>query len=64
MMEFDPVLVHEWLSCSSRRFPGKEALICGEERWTYAELDAVSTRLALSLARVSGRNTDELLRTY
>ena len=27
MIEFDPTLVHEWLSRSARRFPDKVALI-------------------------------------
>lgn len=31
MIEFDPVLVHDWLSRSARRFPDKEALVCGAE---------------------------------
>ena len=32
MIEFDPTLVHDWLSRSARRFPGKAALVCGEQR--------------------------------
>jgi amino acid adenylation domain-containing protein len=51
-MEFDPVLVHEWLSRSARRHPDKEALVCGEERWTYAALDRHSSLLAHSLVNM------------
>jgi long-chain acyl-CoA synthetase len=48
-MEFDPVLVHEWLRRSARRYPDKDAVICGPDRLTYAELDARSDRLAAAL---------------
>jgi len=49
MIEFDPILVHDWLSRSARRFPDKEALICGQERWTYQMLDHHSDLLAGAL---------------
>ena len=45
----NPVLVHEYLTLSSRKYPDKEALICGEERWTYLELERVSSSLAQNL---------------
>jgi acyl-CoA synthetase (AMP-forming)/AMP-acid ligase II len=48
-MEFDPVLVHEWLRRSARRVPRKEAIICGQERWSYRKLDAYSDRFAEAL---------------
>ncbi len=48
-MEFDPVLVHEWLRRAARRYPEKEAVIGGTDRLTYAELDARSDRLATAL---------------
>ena len=31
-IEFDPTLAHEWLLRSTRRFPDKVALMCGEQR--------------------------------
>lgn len=34
---------------SARRVPGKTAIICGSVSWTYAEFDAVCTRLAHAL---------------
>jgi amino acid adenylation domain-containing protein len=49
MIEFDPVLVHEWLRRSARRVPEKEAIVCGSERWSYRRLDACSDRLAEAL---------------
>ena len=42
MIDFDPILVHEWLARATQRHPDKTALICGSERWTYSRLyDAV-----------------------
>ena len=46
MIEFDPVLVHEWLRRAARRVPEKDAIVCGPERWSYKKLDAASDRLA------------------
>ena len=34
------------------RVPAKTAVICGETQWTYAEFDALVTRLAAGLARI------------
>lgn len=52
MIEFDPVLVHNWLSRSARRWPNKEALVCGQQRVTYAELDERTTHLAHGLRKM------------
>ena len=49
MVEFDPILVHDWLSRSAQRFPDKEALICGDQRWTYKMLDHYTFHLATVL---------------
>jgi long-chain acyl-CoA synthetase len=61
MVQFDPVLVHEWLSRSAERFPDKEALIFGEERWTYKQIDSASTRLALSLIESGVKRHDRVV---
>ncbi len=50
MIEFDPTLVHEWLSRSAHRYPEKEALIFRDERWTYKMLDQHTQRLAMFLS--------------
>lgn len=60
MIEFDPVLVHEWLRRSARRTPGKEAIICGCERWTYGRLDAHSDRFAEVLVDLGVRQQDRV----
>ena len=49
-MDFDPVLVHDWLVRSSRRSPGKAALINDGRRLTYFEINDLSTHLAQGLA--------------
>jgi len=49
VIEFDPILVHDWLSRSARRFPDKTALVCGDQRWTYKALDRQSDHLAAAL---------------
>ncbi|MEJ8809943.1 fatty acyl-CoA synthetase [Variovorax ureilyticus] len=36
---------------SARRYPDKLAIACGETRWTYAEFDAICSRVAGALAR-------------
>jgi long-chain acyl-CoA synthetase len=42
--------VHHFLERSAERFPAKTALVCGEKRWTYEEIDRASGDLASSLA--------------
>jgi len=46
-MEFDPVLVHDWLHRTAVRLPEKTALVCGDERWTFQMLDTASDRLSV-----------------
>jgi long-chain acyl-CoA synthetase len=60
MEMFNPVLVHEYLTLSARRFPAKEALVCGEERWTYGALDEASGRLAGALVRMGLSRQDRV----
>jgi len=36
---------------SARRYPDKLAIACGETRWSYAEFDAICSRIAGALAR-------------
>jgi fatty-acyl-CoA synthase len=36
---------------SAARFPHKLAIVCGETRWSYAEFDRISERVAAGLAR-------------
>ncbi|MBN1508203.1 MAG: AMP-binding protein [Sedimentisphaerales bacterium] len=61
MIEFDPVLVHDWLSRSAHRFPDKHALICGPQRWTYRALDDRSHRLAQALLAMGMQCQDRVV---
>ena len=61
MIEFDPVLVHDWLSRSARRFPQKTALICGSERWTYHSLNYHTHKLAQGLLSMGMQRQDRVL---
>ena len=42
--------VEQFLRDSARRLPGKTALVAGQARLTFAELDVMSDRLAAALA--------------
>jgi amino acid adenylation domain-containing protein len=45
------MLLHEFLERSARRFPEKEALVAGDVRLTYRELDAAANRFAHALQK-------------
>ena len=60
MIEFDPTLVHEWLSRSARRFPDKVALVCGARRWTYKTIDQRAGHLASALLDAGVRRGDRV----
>jgi len=47
----EPHLLHDYLIESARRLPSKGALVCGEQRLTYGEIDARSNQLARGLRR-------------
>lgn len=60
-VEFDPTLVHEWLNHSARRFPDKEAIICGQQRWTYKAIDRYTDHLAAALQSIQVRRQDRIV---
>lgn len=51
-MDFDPVLVPDWLGRSAARWPDKVGLVAGGQRLTYQELDELSSRLAAGFVRL------------
>lgn len=61
MIEFDPTLVHDWLRRSARRFPDKVALVCGQERWTYGQLNRHTDHLAAALLNIGLRRQDRVV---
>lgn len=54
------MLVDDFLRDSAHRLPGKVALVCGGRRLTYAELDAMSNRLAAALRQGGVRRGDRV----
>lgn len=54
------MLVDDFLAMSASRFPGKTAVICGDRRVTYGELDETSNRLAQALVAVGVRPGDRV----
>jgi len=48
-MQFDPVLVSDWLTLTARHFPDKIALVSKGQRLTYRQVDEKSTNLASAL---------------
>jgi len=45
---------------SAARAPDRLAIVCGETRWTYAEFDALVSRLAAGLASVGVQPGDRV----
>ncbi len=58
---FSPTLVHQYLSLSAARYPDKEVLVCGEERWTYRQLELVSDRVADFLSCTGLKRHDRVI---
>ena len=61
MIEFDPVLVHQWLSRSAALYPDRKAVITNNECLTYKELDCRTTWLAKKLCRMQIEHQDRVL---
>jgi amino acid adenylation domain-containing protein len=58
-LEF-PYLVHHFLENSARRLPDKVALVCGEERLTFGELNDLTDRLAIRLVEMGVARQDRV----
>lgn len=54
-------LVHHFLEHSAERFPDKTALICGEERLTYKEINDAADWLAKSLIEIGIERQDRVI---
>jgi len=54
-------LLNEFLEESARRFPEKEALICGPDRLTYRVLDEATNRLARALIAAGVERGDRVV---
>ncbi|UCD50461.1 MAG: acyl--CoA ligase [Phycisphaerales bacterium] len=59
-MGLDPTLLDQWLSRSAGRYPTKEAIVCGSDRWPYRKLNACANRLAESLVDLGVARQDRV----
>ena len=55
------MLVQDFLKNSAERFPDKTALVCGEQRYTYANMLEQSSRLAGALRAIELRRQDRVV---
>jgi amino acid adenylation domain-containing protein len=55
------MLVHDFLINSAVRFPEKTALVCGAHKYTYAQLDKLTDRLAHGLIERGVRRGDRVV---
>jgi amino acid adenylation domain-containing protein len=53
--------LEEFLEQSALRTPGKTALIAGDRRWTYAEIDALCNRFAATLSSLRVQRWDRVV---
>jgi acyl-CoA ligase (AMP-forming) (exosortase A-associated) len=53
-------LIHHMLRTSASRYPGKEALVCGDQRLTYADVHARVSALASGLREAGLRRGDRI----
>ena len=58
---FNPILVHEFLSSSAQKFPDKEAIVQGDKRLSYKEVDDQSDLLASSLVEAGLERHDRVI---
>ncbi len=60
-MQFDPFLLHDWLSRTARCSPDKVALISSGQRLTYREVEEKSSNLASALVLMGFRKGDRAI---
>ena len=55
-----PMLVHDFFELSAKADPKKEALVCGEDRWTYRALYEACVRLSDFFSRAGLKSQDRV----
>lgn len=58
---FAPTLLHEYLSRTATLYPHKEALICGERRFTYSLIDHQSDIISDALIDIGTKRQDKVV---
>ena len=59
--QFGPILLHEFLSSAAKKFPDKEAVITGNTRLSYADIEELSDNLASSLIKKGIKRHDRVI---
>jgi len=59
-MEMEPTLLDEWLARSARRYPAKDAIVCGDDRWSYGKLHGYAEAFADGLVDLGLRRQDRV----
>jgi len=54
-------MLQDFLEHSACRVPGKVALVCGDERWTYAEIESMANRVAWWLGALGLRRGERVV---
>ncbi len=55
------MLVHNFLENSARRLPDKVALVCGDQRLTYNQINSAANQLASFLLKIGTRRQDRVI---
>lgn len=58
---FAPTLLHEYFSRTAQLYPHKEALICGEKRFTYSMIDRQSEIISEALIHIGMKQQDKVI---
>src|SRR5262245_9619674 len=54
------MIVDEFLSASAARSPEHTALVCGDRRWSYGEVDRASDRAAVRFSEAGAQHGDRI----
>ena len=55
------MLIHNFLINSARKYPTKTALVCGEKRYSYGEIDSSTNKLAQALINLGLQPNDRVV---
>jgi acyl-CoA synthetase (AMP-forming)/AMP-acid ligase II len=58
---YPPYLVHHFLENSAAKLPNKVALICGDQRLTYQQINQLSNQLSYSLIDMGIKRQDRVI---